>query len=153
MRSRLVAAALVAALVLGPGAEPSNGQIGLSCTISTTGVAFGAYNVFSAAPTDSTGTITYQCSVGAGIRIDLNRGASVSFNPRILSSGANTFNYNLFLDSAHTTIWGDGSGGTSFFTDNVLLLPKNVTVYGRIPAQQDAAVGSYTDSVTATIIF
>ena len=73
-----------------------------------------------------------------------------------MASGSNTLNYNLYRDAARTTIWGDGSGGTSFFQVSVLpLLPTSgtVTVYGRIPALQDAHTGSYSDSIVATITF
>jgi spore coat protein U-like protein len=127
-----------------------------SCTISVTSVAFGNYNVFTTTADDSTGTITYRCnSTAANISISLSDGSSTTFNPRTLRKGAEVLNYNLYRNAARTTIWGNGTGGTSVYTQgnppnnqNV-----NVTVYGRIPAQQDVSAGNYTDTVSAVINF
>ncbi len=68
---------------------------------------------------------------------------------------AEGLNYNLYLDAARTTIWGDGTGGTQVYSN--ANPPNNtnvtVTIYGRIPASQDVSAGSYTNTVTATINF
>jgi spore coat protein U-like protein len=63
--------------------------------------------------------------------------------------------YNLFLDANRTTIWGDGTGGSSRSGPIMppLLTQVTVTVYTRIPARQNVRVGHYTDSITATINF
>jgi spore coat protein U-like protein len=127
-----------------------------SCTISVTAVAFGNYNVFTTTADDSTGTITYRCNATAfNISITLSDGSSSTFSPRTLRKGSETLNYNLYTNAARTTIWGDGTGGTSFYTranppnnSNV-----NVQVYGRIPALQDVSAGNYTDTVLAVINF
>ena len=53
-----------------------------ACTLSATPVAFGAYDVFQAGPTDSTGTITYRCGTGDhDIRIAISAGTSGTFSP------------------------------------------------------------------------
>jgi spore coat protein U-like protein len=126
------------------------------CTISTTPVVFGTYNVFSAAPVDSTGTIAYRCNGGArGVMITMTRGQSVAFVPRELQKGLETLSYNLFRDAARTSIWGDFSAGTSAYIDTNP--PNNqdiaVTVYGRIPPGQDISAGSYSDTVTVEVNF
>ena len=127
-----------------------------NCDISTTGVSFGTYNVFSATPLDSTGSVSYKCTGNAAnITIALDRGGAPSFNPRQMLKGTEALNYNLYRDAARTTIWGDGTGGTSVYSDpnppNGLTTP--VTIYGRIPAGQDVSAGTYTNTVTATITF
>jgi spore coat protein U-like protein len=127
-----------------------------SCTISVTSVAFGNYNVFTTTADDSTGTITYRCnSTAANISIALSDGSSSTFSPRTLRKGSEVLQYNLYRNAARTTIWGDGTGGTSVYS---LANPPNnsnvnVTIYGRIPAQQDVSAGSYTDTVSAVINF
>ena len=126
-----------------------------SCTISTTAVSFGVYDVFSATATDSTGTITFKCTGNASVTINLNKGTSATFNPRVLTSGSNTINYNLYTDAARGSIWGDTTGGTSNYananpTNNQSIV---VTVYGRITSGQDVSAGSYSDTITATINF
>jgi len=70
-------------------------------------------------------------------------------------NGASTLNYNLYLDAARTTIWGDGTGGTqNFFVRN----PTNnqdvsIPLYGRIPAGQSTSAGNYSNTLTVTINF
>ena len=63
--------------------------------------------------------------------------------------------YNLYLDAARTVVWGDGSGGTSVYAN--ARPPNNqwvtVTVYARVGSGQDVTVGSYTDSIVATILY
>ena len=70
-------------------------------------------------------------------------------------NGSEPLNYNLYRDAARTAIWGDGTGGTQVYSDPRTPRNQNVTltVYGRIPAGQDVSVGTYTNTVTATINF
>jgi spore coat protein U-like protein len=127
-----------------------------ACTISITSVSFGAYDVFSSVPFDTTGSVTYRCGPqDKNIMITLDRGGASSFNPRRMLQGTQPLNYNLFLDAARTIIWGDGTGGTQFYGIINPLTNQNVTVtiFGRIPAGQDVSSGSYTNAVTATINF
>jgi spore coat protein U-like protein len=61
--------------------------------------------------------------------------------------------YNLYQDSARSTLWGNTSGtapsavaGTGTNAD--------ITVYGRVDAGQNLPVAvSYTDTVVATVTF
>ncbi len=65
-------------------------------------------------------------------------------------TGASALQYNLYLDAARTTIWGNGSGGTS-----TLNAPsggnQTVSVYGRVFPLQDVSVGICSDSILVTI--
>jgi len=126
------------------------------CTISTTSVVFGTYNVFNTAPADSTGTVMYRCNGGArNIAIMISKGASPVYFARVMLKGSDFLGYNLYRDAARTSIWGDGSSGTSahFEADP----PNNqnivVTVFGRVPAGQDVRAGSYSDTVSIEINF
>ncbi|MGI0490962.1 spore coat U domain-containing protein [Alkalinema pantanalense CENA528] len=130
-----------------------------SCSIeSVVGVNFGAYDVFNSAPNDSTGSITYRCTeVAPGtITIDISQGNSGSFATRQMRQGSDSLNYNFYLDPTRTTVWGDGSSGTSQYGpvapgENV---STSIPVYGRIPAQQTSVpVGNYSDTVSITINF
>ena len=129
-----------------------------ACTVSTTGVSFGSYNVYSASDLDSTGTVTYSCGIGTlSISIDLSRGSSSGFNPRTMNNGSNTLNYNLYMDAARSSIWGNGTAGTSHYTTSATALllggGATLTVYGRVPALQDAAAGAHSDTIVVTINF
>lgn len=127
-----------------------------ACSISTTPVAFGNYSVFTATDTDSTGTVTYKCNASINAAtVTLSKGVSSTYSPRTLLKGAEALNYNLYRNAARTQIAGDGTAGTFLLfngnpPNNVI---QNLTVYGRIPAQQDVSAGPYTDTVVATINF
>ena len=126
------------------------------CSLSTQSIVFGTYNVFSSAPVDSTGSVAYRCNGNsAGVLITMTKGQSGTFLPRELGKGLERLAYNLFLDAARTTVWGDFTGGTSAFIDNNPSKKEDltVTVYGRIPPGQDISAGSYTDYVTVVMNF
>jgi spore coat protein U-like protein len=153
-------ALLVWLTIVGVVCWPSTGSDAalLGCEISTAAVPFGNYNVFSSNDTDQTGSVSYNCflAVSVNVRINLSRGSAPTFSPRQMKNGSNTLNYNLFRDAGRGTVWGDGTSGTSFFQVSVLPLlgtSGTVTVFGRVFAQQDAAIGSYSDSVVATVVF
>jgi spore coat protein U-like protein len=147
MTSRIrIAAASFLLVLLGTAQAEAN------CTISTTSVAFGSYDVFSATPRDANGTVQIDCTPRENILVTLSSGSSSVFNPRTLRSGSNILNYNLFRNAARTQIWGDGSAGTSTSSANNVR-NTTLTVYGRVPAAQDAAVGNYADTIVATVIF
>ena len=142
---RIAAASFLLVLLMTAQAEAN-------CTISTTSVAFGSYDVFSATPRDANGTVQIDCTPRENIQVTLSSGSSSVFNPRTLRSGSNILNYNLFRNAARTQIWGDGSAGTSTSSANNVR-NTTLTVYGRVPAAQDAAVGNYADTIVATVIF
>ena len=125
------------------------------CFIGTTGVSFGSYSVFTTTPLDSTGSVSIFCIGDASVTVALDRGGAPSFNPRRMLQGTEALNYNLYLDAARTKIWGDGTGGSQVYvnTDVPNLRTVPVTIFGRIPAQQDVSAGSYSNSITATINF
>lgn len=133
-----------------------------SCTVSATTLPFGVYNPADASPTNGTGTITVSCSVIlvgllASWTLSLSPGSSGVYTTRRLSSGAATLNYNLYTTAARTTIWGNGSGSTGVVSDSRLLLVGSsstpYTLYGRIPALQNARAGAYSDSIVVTVLY
>ena len=146
----LCGALAIAALAL---ARPSSGA---GCTVTSSGVAFGSYSVFATSPTNTTGTISYSCTLPVNPPlIALDRGSSATFYPRTLTGTYSSLQYNLYLDAACTTVWGDGSSGTSTYQAGAPASGQNysATVYGRIPARQNAQAGAYSDSIVITISF
>lgn len=134
----------------------------LDCNVSATGVAFGTYNPTNSSPTDATGNVHVFCtvllvSVLAQTNISLSTGGSGTYSPRKMSSGANLLDYNLYQEASHTTVWGDGTGGTAIITDNVLIAVLGTsidhTIYGRLPANQFVVAGNYSDTITVTVEF
>jgi len=138
----------------------------VSCTISVAGgVAFGVYNPFSATPTYSNGTVSASCTLVSGPATTVNlvssytTGASGSYNPRTLVSGAHVLDYNLYYDAGYTEIRGNGTGGsqtggaTFTLTTAAPTQSTSDTMYGRMPAGQNAKVGTYSDSIMVTITY
>jgi len=135
-------------------------DVSANCSISTAPLAFGAYDpaiTNAAAPLDGTGTVTVTCTNGAAVSITLDQGA----NPEALSSddtplrqmtdGTQFLAYSLYQDSGHLTVWGNSL--TSDLGHNGDGAANDLTVYGRIPAGQNVAAGSFTDTVLATVTF
>ena len=120
------------------------------CALNAVGLNFGAYDIFDTQDTSITTHIGVTCDTDTSFEISLSAGTG-TFAGRTLLSGANILSYNLYIDPAHLTIWGDGSPGTATVSGSGT--SRNFTVYGRIPARQNAFVGSYSDTITVTITF
>ena len=144
-RVHLILLACVLAVAL-PQAWSAN------CTVSTSGLNFGTYDVFSSLNDDVTATITVNCTKNKSYSIALSSGSG-TFASRTLTSTGGVLAYNLFLDATHLTIWGDGSSGTSIFSGMGTGANIGTPVYGRIPARQNVRVGSYSDLITVTVTF
>ena len=123
-----------------------------NCTVSTSGLNFGTYDVFSTVNDDITATITVNCTKNRSYSISLSSGSG-TFGSRTLTGTVGSLTYNLFLDSTHLTIWGDGSSGTGTFSGVGTGANIGTPVYGRIPAKQNVHVGSYSDLITVTVTF
>jgi spore coat protein U-like protein len=121
-----------------------------TCTVSITNVTFAAYDVFSKTKTTSTGKVKVKCNVIATYTIALSAGSG-TFSSRVMDGGSYHLDYNLYTNSSHTTIWGDGTSGTS--TVSATSLGATYTVYGMIPALQNVRVGSYSDTITVTVTY
>jgi spore coat protein U-like protein len=125
------------------------------CQVSTTPVNFGSYDVASANPLDSQGQISVNCLPTSNVMVSIGASQnSGGFNPRKMKNNTppDYLNYNLFTNASRTTIWGDGTQGTSTMSDKVQVnKPWTLPVYGRIPALQDVYVGDYSDALTVTI--
>ena len=144
---------------------PSLAAAAVSCVASSTSTAFGIYNPLSATPTYANGDVQVTCTLLSGAATTLNlvssygTGASGTYTMRTMISGANKLNYNLFFDAAYTSIRGNGTGGSATGGATLNLTPANPTgtasgtIYGRIPAGQDVAAGSYADTIVVTITY
>ncbi|MBG7617846.1 spore coat protein U domain-containing protein [Herbaspirillum sp. AP02] len=132
------------------------------CSSASNPVAFGLYDPQSSAHLDNTGNITVTCqatvSLLIGYTVKLSAGSSGAYASRKMLSGANSLNYQVYTDSARTSVWGDGSSSTGFIADGYLLqvltpVVKSYTVYGRVPGSQNAKAGSYLDTLTVLITY
>jgi spore coat protein U-like protein len=137
----------------------------VTCAASAGGIAFGTYNPLSTAALASTATVTVQCNGAAApitvVRpvVSLSTGGSGSYTNRALRFGTGTLSYNIYANLARSQILGDGTGGSSTLD----LAPIDIiltgsgqssgTLYGYLPALQNAAPGAYTDTITVTVSY
>jgi spore coat protein U-like protein len=144
---------LLAAVML---LAPATGQA--VCSVSASGVAFGVYNPFAGAPTNATGTVTVSCSRFFGAySVALNGGLNGGGNSssRRMTTGTVLLRYQLYMDAAHSAVWGDGTGGNVTVNAGTCFSNCNTTyaVHGRIPARQAAGPGTYGDTILVTVTF
>ncbi len=122
-----------------------------SCTVTATSLAFGNYTL---AQLDNSSTITATCTNGTTYTIGLDAGnfsGATTTTRRMTGPSAAGLSYSLFSDSGRTTNWGNATG--SWVSGTGTGAAQVLTVYGRIPANQTALIGSYTDTVTVTLTF
>lgn len=142
-------------------------NIGTNCTISATDLNFGAYDPVVANATQdlaTSATISTTCTLGATVKVIMDNGlhstTELRFSGRMVFStdyrhmsnavSGSKLQYDLYTNENHTTVW-DASNfrevvgtGTS----------EDLTVFGKVfKNQQDAAAGSYTDTVSIDVIY
>jgi len=132
-------------------------SVSKNCTITTAPVNFGAYDPVTAnasAPLDGIGTITVTCTKGAAAKVGLDAGRNIAGTTRRMSQGSAAYlTYELYKDTGRATVWGNTDADSLDLGPAPNRNPRDFTVYGRVPATQDAVVGNYTDSVVATVNF
>ena len=150
---------LVVTVATVSGSAPAHAVV--SCSIASSGVAFGTYNPTSLVDNTSTGSVDVSCNgtllqiVGFSVSLSSGNGTMTT---RKLVSGANNLTYNLYLDPAYMVRFGDGTMGSqttsASFTLAVSPTVRSITVYGRLPAgQTTATVGTYSDTLVMTVTF
>lgn len=139
------ALAVLAIALIAVSAAPASA----ACSVSSPGVAFGNYNALSSAALDGAGDITVNCDLLTSFTVKLSAGGG-TIDQRVMSAGTSQLNYNLYTDSARTTVWGDGITGSTISTAGLIVL---LTAYGRIPARQNVVAGSYSDSLVITVSY
>ena len=122
-----------------------------ACTVGGSALSFGAYSSAAAATANSSIQVT--CSNGTNAVVTLNQGNNNNRVPasgtRALNNGTNYLGYDIYTDNTLATVWNN--------TNNLPVAstgaPVTLTAYGRIPAGQAPATGSYNDTVTITVTF
>ena len=137
-------------------------NVGISCTITVADLTFSGYDPTYGVDNDSTGSVTSTCTMGGAVVLTLGQGSNadtgstdaVPIRRMIGVSGTNAATflaYGLFQENGRTTVFGNTSGtGNSFSATGGADV---TTVYGRIPKNQAAALGSFVDSVSVTLTY
>ena len=129
----------------------------------TTPLNFGNYdpivaNASTALDAANTTAMSITCTDGTAYSVGINQGqnpasGSTTLNPlRQMANGTARLRYDLYRNSPRTSIWGDiGTANVRSGTDDGN--GTSFALYGRIPANQNAAVGNYNDTVLVTVSF
>jgi len=137
-------------------------DVGISCTITVADLTFTSYDPTYGVDNDSTGSVTSTCTTGGAVVLTLGQGANADSSSTdaapirrmvgTTGAAAGTYlNYGLYQEGGRTTVFGNTSdtGGSFTATGGADV----TTVYGRIPKEQAAAVGSFVDSVSVTLTY
>ena len=137
-------------------------DVGISCTITVADLTFTSYDPTYGVDNDSTGSVTTTCTTGGAVVLTLGQGANADSSSTdaapirrmvgTTGAAAGTYlNYGLYQEGGRTTVFGNTSdtGGSFTATGGADV----TTVYGRIPKEQAAAVGSFVDSVSVTLTY
>ena len=143
MKVRLLAVAIAAVAASAAEAAPS-------CkSISVSALAFGSYDVYGAAHTDSAGTITYSCPPPTVPFVTIDAGLAFGNGTRRMTraGGGEWLAYEVYFDAARSVVWSSTPIGVP--AGNALTVPY----YARAFALQDVSVGAYTDTLIVTFNF
>lgn len=115
---------------------------------------FPASSLLTAAA-DAQATMSLQCTNGTDYRIKLGAGTGTGATTsqrrmKGTASATNLVNYNVFTDSARTTIWGDTTSAPAWVTGTGTGNAVSIPIYARVP-QQSAAPDTYTDTIAITV--
>ena len=149
----LVAIAPAAFAGTASGTLTVQASVAANCTISSTATLdFGAYDPVTAnavSPKDGTAAMTVACTKGFVPTIGIPPAG------RTMTGGGDTLNYELYQNPGRSTVWGDGTGGTTLFTPPSAPGKGGTayTIYGRIPGGQDVGVASYSGTILVTVNF
>lgn len=131
-----------------------------ACRVTVTTLSFGAYDIFWATAKSATAEVTVICNnkaaSPASVQFILSPGSSGSFGQRTMagSGGGAPLLYNIYSSAGLSAVMGDGTGGSASLSALVdKTAPWVITLFGSIPPRQTVLVGTYTDSLTATIIY
>ena len=129
-------------------------RVNAVCEVTSNDLAFGTYNPKASSPHQVTTLVRATCTPGSTYQVGLNEGTSpgATINQRKMASGTNALNYQLYSDSARSSIWGN-TQGTDTVTGVGTGLSQDHTVFGAIPAAQGVPAGDYSDTITVRIYY
>ncbi|MDR5764458.1 MULTISPECIES: spore coat U domain-containing protein [Caballeronia] len=125
------------------------------CSIAANPLNFGSTGVISN-NLDQTTTLSVTCTKGTAYSVALDagtaNGSTVADRKMSNAAGDASVEFNLYRDTARTQVWGntvdsDTVAGTGDGSN------QSITVYGRVPSQDTPAAGTYSSTITATLVF
>ena len=130
-------------------------RVNAVCEITASNLGFGVYNAQAGSPLLGTTLLRATCTPNSSYQIGLNEGTSpgATVNQRrMVSASTSVLNYQLYSDSARSSIWGN-TPGTDTVTGVGTGLPQDHTVFGAIPTAQVVPAEEYADTITVRIYY
>lgn len=129
-----------------------------ACSVRTTSIIFGNYDVLSSVADTGTGTISLSCTPGADVTISIGASSnSGAFYPRrmVYAGLGDTLDYNLYTSAAMIQVWGDGTNGTvtAYYPNVKRSNTPLIRIYGKIDPQQNVPAGNYSEQLVVTITY
>ena len=128
-----------------------------ACPVGTSALTFpGATSAaIAAGNVDAIGNILVNCTTGSGYTVALNAGGGTgaTMASRKMSAGALLLSYTVYTTAARTSVWGDGTGGSSTVSGTGSGINQTISAYGRIFSGQSVAAANYADTVNVTVSY
>lgn len=133
-----------------------------SCTINAATLTFASTAGTSLTSTAVTGntTVSVNCTNTSPYAIGMGQGSNFSGGSNRMASGGNFLPYGLYVNSGLTNPWTTAASNSTCTTTNDCYLgtgsgaAQSIPIYGQVPITANApAPGTYTDTVTMTIIY
>jgi len=143
-------------------------NVNASCTMGVTSLGFGTYDPFGAHATQdltASATVSTNCTLDAFVTVKMGPGQyQASYrDPRMRGPGSSTLvrnmsnvgsdsklRYEIYTNEGHTLVWNEWRSQSVVGTGT----SDDLTVYGKVfQNQQASAAGSYSDTVTVTVLF
>ena len=168
-KKSLLAAALTLAATFGANATTTSSTFTVNLTINPTcsvsspnNVNFGSTNAATTTPTlQATASFTVACSNTTPFTVGLqpnststaaNAGTGVGNMTGPGAGGTTAIAYQLFSNSAYSTVWGNKPGtNTLGGTGSGMANALTETVYAQVTGSIDVAPGTYGDTVTINV--
>jgi spore coat protein U-like protein len=132
-------------------AAPTSGLAAAECDASVSLVDFGQLDLEKGGRVS--GELIVICDEPGRFSVTLSSGNGSYRLRKMAGADGNELKYNLFVDSARRSVWGDGiSAGTQTVRgESDGRRPAVIPIYGFVPPRQSVLTGAYSDNLLVTV--
>jgi spore coat protein U-like protein len=126
-----------------------------TCVVSVTPLRFGTYDSRDPTGTMMTGSVVFNCALSQPVTIFMDHGHGSASGPREME-GAGRVPYNIYFDPGATRIWGDGTGGTGYYSNPAPPPGTNVVIpfFGRMfKPRASTRTGPFSDMIVVRLSY
>lgn len=137
--------------------------LGCDCNVTVSDMNFPDFNPLLGGQHTAVANVQVSCtgivSIGAGVVVELDDGQWGTYSARRMRSDTGQLlDYNLYTNSGHGTVWGNGTLGsvTQTLSGGFITLgtwSRSRDIFGRITVNPMQTPGDYEDTVVVRIIW